>query len=301
MSAVHTTGTLPQLLREGIEGFVGTAYKNMPQLWTDIYKEMSSDRAYEERVELSGLGYAPAKPEGEAIDYGKLDQGGTSRIVHTTYGYGIVITEEAQEDNQYVQATQFRSEAIGKAMANTKNSVAMLPFNRAFSTSFNRYDGVPLISAAHPLSDGASVASNLTTGALSEATLETMLIKAQNTVQHDGTPMIVNPKCLVVPIDLKFAATRILESELQSGVDNNNINAIKLMGSVPKMITNRFLTDTDAFFLVTDVDGAVYYNRRPLRVTNDNDFDTSNLRMKATERYSFVFHDWRAIHGSAGA
>lgn len=299
MSALQTTATISQALREGLEGFIGTANKTLPQQWVGCYEERSSEKAYEEQVEISGLGYAPSKPEGSPVLFGKLDQGGTSRATHKVYAYGIAITEEAFEDGRYAEVAKFRGEAVGKALANTKNVEAMLPFNEAFTTNRD-LDGVPLISASHPLANGGTD-SNLISSALTEKALEDMVIRAKNLVQQDGTPMIVMPKMLVVPIALEFAATKILESQLQSDSANNTINALKFMGSIPSMKSNRFLTDNDAFFLMTDVPGAVFYNRRELRVEDDNEFSTSNKLYSASERYSFKFHDYRAILGSQGA
>lgn len=300
-----TTGNFPKALLPGVKEWFGASYKEMPTYWDKIFNVVDSDSAYEEYVEYSGLGLAAVKPEGASILYDAHSQGPTTRLTNVTYGLGFIITEEAREDNKYMKIARTRSRMLGRAMRQTKEIVHANILNRAFNSSYVGGDGKELVATDHPTLNGTQ-SNELTVAAdLSEASIEDLIIQMQSATDSRGHRIGLKPRTLVVAPGSMFEATRILQSTGRVGSGDNDINAIKEMGMFPGgVIVNPFLTDPDAWFIITDIpgeEGLVSLQRRALTVQDDNDFDTSNAKFKATERYVPGWVDWRAVWGSPGA
>lgn len=266
-----------------------------------IFKEESSDKAYEEAVEVTSYGYASVKAEGQSIAYDTDGEGYKNRATHAVYGLGAVVSREAIEDNQYEKQGKRKSKSLAYSMRQTKEVVHAGIFNTAFSTTYG--DGAALCSTAHPTLAGNKANKMATDAALSEAALEDAQIELFLYTNSRGLRINVSPKKLIVPPQLAFEAKRLLASELRPGTANNDINATKAMGLIPGDFLNyRYLTNSTAWFLQTDVpEGFVRYQRRALELQQDNDFDTENAKMKATERYVCTVNEWRAVWGSDGA
>lgn len=300
-----TTGSFPKALLPGVKEWFGDSYKELPTFYDKIFNVVKSDSAYEEYVETSGLGLAPVKPEGSAIQYDSHAQGPTTRLTNVTYGLGFIITEEAREDNKYMKLARSRSRMLGRAMRQTKEIVHANIFNRAFTSAYAGGDGKELIATDHPTLNGTQ-SNELTVAAdLSEASIEELIIQMQSATDSRGHRIGLMPKTLVVGPGSMFEATRILKSIGRVGSSDNDVNALREMGMFPGgVIVWPFLTDPDAWFIITDIpgeEGLVSLQRRALKVEDDNDFDTSNAKFKATERYVPGWVDWRAVWGSQGA
>lgn len=298
-----TTGTHPKLLWPGLQSIWGNMYKDNPEEHTMVFDVMTSDKAYEETQELAGFGLAPVKSEGGSISYDTTINGYVTRYTNVTYGLGFIITEEAVEDNQYKPQAEKRVRALRRSMRHTKETVGANIFNRAFNSSYVGGDGKEMIATDHPTVDGTQ-SNELTVAAdLSEASLEDLMIQIMNATDTRGLRISLRPRKLIVPPSLAFEAERIVKSNLQNDTANNAINAVRSMGLLPEgVMTWSFLTDTDAWFVKTDQsDGMKLFNRRPLALQKDSDFETGNFKHKATERFSFGWDDWRAIYGSPGA
>jgi hypothetical protein len=268
-----------------------------------IYETESSDRSFEEEVKLSGFGSAPVKPEGEAISYDSAQESFTARYNHETVAMGFSITEEAMEDNLYDSLSARYTKALARGMAYTKQTKAVTPLNNGFD-SYQSGDGVTLFNTAHPTVAGGNNANRPTTAAdLNETTLENAVIDIAAYVDERGLLIAARPRRLIIPPALTFVATRILQSELRVGTADNDINAIRSNGSIPEGYeVNHYLTDTNAFFIVTDVpNGMKHFERTPMQTSMDGDFDTGNVRYKARERYSFGVSDPLGIYGSPGS
>lgn len=295
------TGAISKALRPGVEAWFGLAYNQWPEEWREIFDEKQSEMNFEEDVNMYGLNLGVVKPEGTGIAYDTMQQGGLIRYTHVTYGLGYVITREAIEDNLYMKMAQQKSEALARSMKQTKENVAANVLNRAFNSSYTGWDGLSLINTAHLLSKGGTMSNQLATAAdLSEAALEQGLIDIGGFVDDASLLMAARGEKLIIPRQLEFEARRILGSDLQYDTANNALNAMKSMGMLPKGVTvNHYLTSAIAWFIKTDVqDGLKLFNRRPLGITNDTEFDTENMKFKATERYSVGWTDFRAIYGS---
>jgi hypothetical protein len=253
---------------------------------------------------LSGFSAAPVKNEGSAIAYDNAQEAWTARYNHETIALGFSLTEEAIEDNLYDSLSARYTKGLARAMAYTKQVKAAAVLNNGFTTGYNGGDGVPLFSASHPLVSGGTNSNVPTTAAdLNETSLEAAVIQIAGWTDERGLLIAAKPKKLVVPPALQFVATRLLETELRVGTNDNDINAIKNNGSVAEGYTvNHFLTDTNAWFLTTDVpNGMKHFVRTPLANSMDGDFDTGNVRYKSRERYSFGWSDPLGMYGSAGA
>lgn len=299
--ALNTRSTMPDFLWPGIQAIFGNAYDRIPKVYTRIFDVRKSTKAYEKVAEVTGLGLAAVKPEGASIIYDRFGQGPTSVFTHVTYGLGYIISREAEEDGQYREVAEMRAAALPWSMAVTKETVHANVLNRAFNGAYAGGDGQPLISASHPTASGAF--DNLLTAAdLSEAALEDAMVRIMQAKNSQGMPITLNAVRLIVGPGNVFNATRILESEGQSGGDTNNVNAIKTLGLVPEVVINRYLDDPDAWFVQTDApNGLISYQRRNIALQDDSDFDTENHKHKATERYSAGVGDLRAIYGNPGA
>jgi hypothetical protein len=296
-----------QLLKEllpGLNALFGLEYAKYGQEHKEIYETETSERSFEEETKLSGFSAAPVKNEGSAIAYDNAQEAWTARYTHETIAMGFSITEEAVEDNLYDSLSSRYTKALARAMAYTKEVKGAYVLNNAFNTAVTYGDGVTLCSTAHPLISGGTNSNRPSTAAdLNETSLENAVIQIAGWTDERGLLIAAKPKKLVVPPALMFVATRLLETELRVGTNDNDINAIKNNGSVPGGYTvNHFLTDTNAWFLLTDVpNGLKHFVRTPLQNSMDGDFDTGNVRYKARERYSFGVSDPLGVYGSPGA
>jgi len=296
-----------QLLKEllpGLNALFGLQYANYPEEHKEIYETESSERSFEEETKLSGFSAAPVKNEGSAIAYDNAQEAWTARYNHETIAMGFSITEEAVEDNLYDSLSSRYTKALARGMAYTKQVKAAYVLNNAFTGGPTYGDGVVLCSTAHPLISGGTNSNRPTTGAdLNETSLENAVIQIAAWTDERGLLIAAKPKKLIVPPALMFVATRLLETELRVGTADNDINALKNNGSIPQgYCVNHYLTDTNAWFLSTDVpNGLKHFVRMPLDTKMDGDFDTGNVRYKARERYSFGVSDPLGIFGSPGS
>ena len=295
-----------QLLKEllpGLNALFGLEYQKYGEEHKEIYESETSERSFEEETKLSGFGAAPVKAEGSAIAYDNAQEAWTTRYNHETIAMGFSITEEAVEDNLYDSLSARYTKALARAMAYTKQVKAAAVLNNGFDTAYPGGDGVPLFSASHPLVSGGTNSNIPTTPTdLNETSLENAVIQIAAWTDERGLLIAAKPKKLVIPPALQFVATRLLETELRVGTADNDINAIKNNGSIPEGFTiNHFLTDTNAWFLTTDVpNGMKHFVRIPLQNSMDGDFDTGNVRYKSRERYSFGWSDPLGMYGSQG-
>ena len=296
-----------QLLKEllpGLNALFGLEYAKYGEEHKEIYETESSERSFEEETKLSGFTAAPVKNEGAAIAYDNAQEAWTARYTHETIAYGFSITEEAIEDNLYDSLSARYTKALARSMAYTKQVKAAAVLNNGFAATVTYGDGQPLFSTSHPLVSGGVNSNTTATGVdLNETSLENAVIQIAAWTDERGLLIAAKPRKLIVPPALMFVATRLLETELRVATNNNDINAIKNNGSIPEGYTvNHFLTDTNAWFLTTDVpNGLKHFVRTPLQNSMDGDFDTGNVRYKARERYSFGVSDPLGIYGSSGA
>ena len=279
----------------------GLEYNRYDNEHSEIYATESSDRAFEEEVMLSGFAGAPVKQEGAMVVFDQANEAFTARYSHETIALAFAITEEAIEDNLYDKLAGRYTRALARSMSNTKQVKAAAVLNRAQVTTATGGDGVPLISSAHPLATGGTFSNVLAVAAdLNETSLEQSLIDIAGFVDERGLKIALSGRKMIIPKELQFTAERIMKSPLRSGTADNDINAIMNMGMVPEGYrVNHFLTDTDSFFLLTDVpNGLKHFVRSPIKTAMEGDFDTGNVRFKARERYSFGFSDPRCIFGN---
>jgi hypothetical protein len=296
-----------QLLKEllpGLNALFGLEYAKYGEETNEIYETESSERSFEEETKLSGFSAAPVKNEGSAIAYDNGQEAWTARYTHVTIAQGFSLTEEAIEDNLYDSLSARYTKALARSMAYTKQVRAASVLNNGFSDNFPGGDGVALFSTQHPLVSGGVNSNEPATGAdLNETSLEAAVIQIAQWTDERGLLIAAKPKKLIVPPQLQFVATRLLETELRVGTADNDINAIKNNGSIPEGYTvNNYLTDVNAWFLTTDVpNGMKHVVRTPLSNSMDGDFDTGNVRYKSRERYSFGFSDPLGMFASPGA
>jgi hypothetical protein len=298
-----------QLLKEllpGLNALFGLEYKRYGEEHKEIYETEASERSFEEETKLSGFSAAPVKNEGGTISYDNAQEAFTARYTHETIALGFSVTEEAIEDNLYDSLSARYTKALARAMSYTKQVKAASVLNNGFTNSANYYggDGVPLFSTAHPLVSGGTNSNTFSTQSdLNETSLEAATIQIAAWTDERGLLIAAKPRKLVIPPALMFVATRLLETTLRVGTTNNDINAIKNNGTVPEGYTvNHFLTDTNAWFLLTDVpNGLKHFERTPLQNSMDGDFDTGNVRYKSRERYSFGWSDPLGVFGSSGS
>jgi len=295
-----------QLLKEllpGLNALFGLEYKSYGEEHKEIYETETSERSFEEETKLSGFSAAPVKNEGAAIAYDNAQEAWTARYNHETIALGFSITEEAVEDNLYDSLSKRYTKALARAMAYTKQVKAASVLNNGFSSSYVGGDGQPLFSASHPLVTGGTNSNRLTASDLNETSLEAAVIQIAGWTDERGLLIAAKPNKLIVPPALMFTAKRLLDTELRVATADNDINALKAMGSIPGGYTvNHFLTDTNAWFLTTDVpNGMKHFVRTPLQNSMDGDFDTGNVRYKSRERYSFGWSDPLGMFASPGA
>ena len=286
-----------QLLKEllpGLNALFGLEYARYGEEHKEIYETETSERSFEEETKLSGFSAAPVKNEGAAIAYDNAQEAWTARYNHETIALGFSITEEAIEDNLYDSLSARYTKGLARAMAYTKQVKAASVLNNGYNTAYAGGDGQALFSTAHPLVNGGTNANTFVTPAdLNETSLEASVIQIAAWTDERGLLIAARPKKLIVPPALMFVATRLLETELRVGTNNNDINAIKNNGAIPEGYTvNHFLTSTNTWFLTTDVpNGMKHFERIPLQNSMDGDFDTGNVRYKSRERYSFGYSD----------
>jgi hypothetical protein len=305
-----------QMLKEllpGLNALFGLEYGKYEDEHTQIYETEASDRSFEEEVKLSGFGAAPTKGEGESIIFDSAQESFTARFNHETVAMGFAITEEAMEDNLYDSLSARYTKALARAMAYTKQVKSASLLNNGFSNAFQSGDGVNLFTASgdgvtggdgHPTVGGTKNGNRPVTGAdLNETSLEAAIIQIAGWTDERGLLIAARPRKLIVPPALMFVATRVLQTEGRVGTADNDINAIYTNGSIPEGYSvNHYLTDTNAWFLITDVpNGMKHFERTALENSMDGDFDTGNVRYKARERYSFGVSDPLGIFGSPGS
>ena len=296
-----------QLLKEllpGLNALFGLEYARYGEEHKEIYEIETSERSFEEETKLSGFSAAPVKNEGSALAYDNAQETWTARYVHETIALGFSLTEEAIEDNLYDSLANRYTKALARGMAYTKQTKAAAVLNNGFNSAYPGGDGVALFSTAHPLVSGGTNSNTPAVASdLSETSLEAAVIQIAAWTDERGLLIAARPKKLIIPSALQFVATRILETELRVDTADNTINALKNNGSIPEGYSiNHFLTDTDAWFLCTDVpNGMKHFIRAPMTQGMDGDFDTGNVRYKARERYSFGWSDPLGMFGSPGA
>ena len=296
-----------QLVKElepGLNALFGLEYNRYENEHAEIFTAEASDRAFEEEVMLTGFGAAPVKEEGSAVTFDQATESFTARYTHETIAMAFAITEEAIEDNLYDRLAARYTRALARSMANTKQVKAANVLNNAFDSNFAGGDGKELCATDHPLATGGTFRNELSTAAdLSETSLEQSLIDISAFVDERGLKIAMQGVKLIIPKELQFTAERILRSPQRVGTADNDINAMASMGMMPQGYRiNHYLTDTDAFFIMTDApNGMKMFVRSPIKTAIEGDFDTGNVRFKARERYSFGFSDPRGIFGSPGA
>jgi len=296
-----------QLLKEllpGLNALFGLEYNRYGEQHKEIYEIESSERSFEEETKLSGFAAAVVKPEGSAIQYDNAQEAWTSRYNHETIALGFSLTQEAIEDNLYDSLSARYVKALARAMAYTKQVKAASTLNNGFNAAVTGGDGQALFSGAHPLVSGGTNSNQPTTAAdLNETSLEAAVIQIAGWTDERGLLIAAKPKKLILPPALQFVATRLLETESRVGTADNDINAIKSNGVIPGGYTvNNFLTDSNAWFLSTDVpNGLKMFVRAPISNDMQGDFETGNVRYRARERYSVGYSDPLGMYGSAGA
>jgi len=295
-----------QLVKElepGLNALFGLEYKNYADEHAEIFDIENSDRSFEEEVMLSGFANASVKPEGSSVNFDTAQETFTARYTHETLALAFSITEEAIEDNLYDRLASRYTKALARSMANAKQVKAANVLNNAFDSSFTGGDGKELCATDHPIIAGTFRNELSTAADLNESSLENAVIQIAAWTDERGLLIAAKPRKLIIPPALQFVATRLLETDQRVGTADNDLNALKNNGAIPEGYTiNHYLTDTDGYFLTTDVpNGMKYFVRTPLTTSMDGDFDTGNVRYKARERYSFGFSDPLGMWGSQGA
>jgi len=295
-----------QLVKElepGLNALFGLEYKNYANEHSQIFDTENSDRAFEEEVMLSGFGNAGVKPEGQSVNYDAATETFTARYTHETLALAFSITEEAIEDNLYDRLASRYTKALARSMANAKQVKAANVLNRAFNSSYTGGDGLELCSTAHVIVSGTEQNELSTAADLNETSLEQAMIDIAALTDERGLKIAAQGRKMVVPAALQFTAERLLKSVGRTGTADNDISAVVSMNVIPQgYVVNHYLTDTDAWFIKTDVpNGLKHFVRAPIKTAMEGDFETGNVRYKARERYSFGWSDWRGVFGSPGA
>lgn len=303
MSGVITSSSFAKLLWPGLNSVYGKEYADYPVEWEQLFEKNTSDRAYEEDLGLSSFGLAAVKAEGAPIQYDTERQGFTSRYNHVVYALGFIITREIYEDDLYGKVGAQKAKALARSMRQTKEINGANIYNRAFTSGYTGGDGSTLVASDHANVAGGTWSNKIATASdLSEAALEQAVIDIAGFRDDRGLLIAAKPQQLVIPYQQQFEAHRILGANGRVGTDLNDPNAIKDMSLFKDVTVNHYFTDSDAWFIRTNVkDGLKYFERRADQFEMDNDFDTENAKFKATARYSFGWSDPRAIYGSAGA
>ena len=295
-------GQLVKELEPGLNALFGLEYNNYDNQHAEIFDTENSDRAFEEEVMLSGFANAPIKAEGTSISFDSAQETFTARYTHETLALAFAITEEAIEDNLYDRLASRYTKALARSMSNAKQVKAVDPLINGFGT-FKSGDGVALFSTSHPTVAGTFKNTLSTQADLNETSLEQSMIDIGKMTDERGLRVAARGLKMIIPSELQFTAERLMKSQGRTGTADNDINAVVSMGMIPQgYVVNNYLTDTDAFFIKTDVpNGLKMFVRSPIKTAMEGDFDTGNVRYKARERYSFGFSDPRGIFGSPGA
>ena len=295
---------LTKELEPGLNALFGMEYSRYENEHEEIFESENSDRAFEEEVLIAGFGNAPVKREGDGVEFDTAYEGFTARYTHETIALAFALTEEAVEDNLYDRLGARYTKALARSMAHTKQVKAANVLNNAFSSSYTGGDGLSLVNSAHTLAGGGTYSNTPSTQVdLNETALEDALITISTLVDDRNLTLALQGTKLIVPPQLQFIAERLLETPGRVGTADNDINAMKSMGMIPDgYAVNHFLTDPDAWFVLTDCpDGMKHFVRTPISTNMEGDFDTGNVRFKARERYSFGWSNPRGIYGSQGA
>lgn len=299
-----TRQQFPKQLQDGLNTVFGMAYDDFPTQYDKIFDTAQSSKAYEEDVLMVGLGGALEKTEGAGVAYDSGSEAWVARYQHATIALAFSITEEAVEDGRYGDIGQKYAKALARSMRYTKEVRGAAIINNGFDTNYAGGDGKPLFSTSHPLTGGGTLSNKPSTDAdLSEEALEDAFIAIEGFVDDRGLPIMVKAQSLILPRQSQFIGYRILKSNGQTGTANNDPNAIKDMGMLPGgMSVNNYLSDPDGWYIKTNAaDGLKHFVRRKLKRGMEGDFETGNMRYKASERYSFGWTDWRGAYGSQGA
>ena len=294
---------LAKELEPGLNALFGLEYQGYENQHAEIFDTENSDRAFEEEVMLSGFGSASVKPEGSSVNFDSATESFTARYSHETVALAFQITEEAVEDNLYDKISTRYTKALARSMAHTKQVKAANVLNNGFDSSFTGGDGVELFSSAHPTTSGNQRNELATASDLNETSLEQAMIDIGAFADDRGLKVAAKARKLIIPSALQFTAERLMKSANRVGTADNDINALASKGMVPEgYVVNNYLTDTDAFFIKTDVpNGMKHFQRSPIATSMEGDFETGNMKYKARERYSFGFSDWRGMFASEGA
>jgi len=301
---VISRAQIQRQLTPGLKALWGLEYAKYPEEWKEIFEYNTSEKAFEEELKLSGFGSAPVKNEGSAVVFDSAQEAWAARYTHETVALGFAITEEAMEDNLYTSMGQRYTKALARAMQYTKEVKAAAILNRAFNSSYKGGDTKELCATDHPLVGGGTVSNKPAAGAdLNETSLESAIIQMSLWTDERGLLIAAKPKKLIVPPASMYTAKRILDSDLRVGTADNDLNAIKAMGSIPQGFrVNHYLTDTNAFFILTDVpNGLKMFQRRAVKFDQDDEFNTGSALYKASERHSFGWSDPLGVFGSPGA
>jgi hypothetical protein len=292
-----------KMLEPGLNTLFGLEYDQYPAEYEKVFSSNTSQKAFEEDVLLSGFGNAPTKTEGGAVSYDAAGQQWTARYQHETIALAFSITEEAEEDGQYGSIASRYTKALARSMSSTKEIKAANVLNNSQASGYNGGDGVVLLSASHPTQAGNQSNVLATAADLSETSLESILINISDMKDDRGLRIAAQGTMLVIPTAYQFVAERLLESQLRTSTADNDINAIRSGGYLPKGYhVMRRLTDADSFYVLTDVpDGLKTFQRSPMKKGMEGDFETGNIRYKVRERYSFGWTDWRGVFGTEGA
>ncbi len=287
----------------GVEAFYGRTYEGFAKECEFLFDYSTSDRSRVELQELTGFGYAPQKTSGGPTTYDNATQSYGTTLYHSAYSLGYIITREQIDDDQYGVMSEDLSTALAFSMHSTWEVTAANIYNRAGTAGYTIGDGQTLLSTDHPTAAGNQSNTLAVDADLSEASLEDLLIQVGTVKNQRGLPIQLMPKCLIVPVNNSFEATRILESQLRVGTANNDVNAIRQMGAFPEGVkVSHYITDTDSYFIRTNAPKSmVGYTRTAMEFTQDNDFDTDNAKAKAYFRKTEGVGDWRGLFGNMGA
>lgn len=300
--ATINTGSFGKALWPGVNKWYGKAYDEFDVEWDKVFETRQSRKNFEEDVSISSFGLALQKGEGSSVSYDSEQQGFVDRYTHVVYALGFIITKEMVEDDLYDVVGERKAKGLAFSMRQTKEVNAANILNRAFNSSYTYGDGKSLIASDHPNVAGGTWANQIAVAAdISEAALEQACIDIGKYTNDRGLRIAVKPQKLIVPVDLDFEANKILNTQYEVGTNNNTVNLVR--SRFPKgCFVNHYLTDTDAWFIITNVpNGMTHFNRRDDAFAMDDDFDTDNAKFKASSRYSFGCSDKRSIYGSAGA
>ena len=300
--AVIATGNHPKALWPGVYSWFGAKYDEHEKQYPKLFDIKTSSKNFEELVQHTGFGLAPVKPEGSSTAYDSHTQGYLARGTNVAYSLGYIVTREELADNQYSEVSMRRAGSLAFSMNQTRENVGANIYNRVTSGSYLGGDGVALGATNHPSVSGDQSNILATPADLSEASLEDLTIQIMNATDPKGLKISLRPKCLVVPTALVYDSNRILKSNLRVGTADNDTNALKLVGAIPEIVVNNYLTDTDQWFIRTNApDSLCWFDRELPQFTKDEDFDTDNAKAKGYMRFIPFWGDWRGLYSSAGA